>query len=112
MLKLYNQKGGYMADEKERLRLENKSLRDRISLLEEQNLQLRQQVSSLLLPAEWEPPDEFKLTKFESIVLKTLYKSDRVVSRQHFLDSLYINRPAADLPTGNLVDVWTNYRLG
>jgi DNA-binding response OmpR family regulator len=95
-----------VSKEEDILRRENRSLRDKLNLLEEQNLQLREQITKLSLPTEWEVPTTLNLTPCEQTILKLLYESPGVGSREKFINLLYLNKPSADPHSGNLIDVF------
>lgn len=83
------------------LREEIRSLKIKLSESEEKV----QQLKKLLLPPDWEPPLELRLTKQESIVLGCLFKGDGgSVSKDHILCVLY--NLSDDPPDDKIVDVW------
>jgi DNA-binding response OmpR family regulator len=88
--------------EEDKLRKENRALKDRISFLEEQILQLKE----MIIPTGWQAPKIFKLTHFEAIVLEALYNSETPVTRKRMIDVLYYFRNDGDMPSGNTIEVF------
>lgn len=88
--------------EEDKLRRENGELRERISFLEEQVLQLKE----MLIPTTWQAPRILRLTTFESLILEALYHAGNIVSTKRLKDVLYYFRSDGDVPIGNGLQVF------
>jgi two-component system cell cycle response regulator CtrA len=75
-------------------------LRERVSYLEEELRQTKEQV----LSEQWEVPIEFKLTPLEKAILTILYRSKNTTSKDKLYSLLYANIPGK-VPEIKIIDV-------
>lgn len=91
-----------LTDAQERnLREEIRNLKDEVALKDEQIIKLK----GMLLPKEWYPPRELKLTKYEGTILAFMYKSEDVATFDDLMDLLYYFRSSGEVPDINTLTV-------